>query len=139
MRPDAEWYGKITIGVKDPRITPMGALLRKYKLDELPQLINVLFGSMSMVGPRPEVPEYVEMYDEIQRNVLNVKPGITDYASIVFFDENDLLGKSDKPIELYVKKIMPAKLTLNLKYIEEQSFKKDVGIIVKTIRKIVGK
>jgi lipopolysaccharide/colanic/teichoic acid biosynthesis glycosyltransferase len=129
--------GLITIGGRDPRITRFGYFLRKYKLDELPQLINVLIGDMSIVGPRPEVQKYILLYSEKQLKVLSVKPGITDYASIEFSDENEILGKASDPIRLYETEIMPKKLELNLKYIEEMSFLTDLKIIVRTVSKIL--
>jgi lipopolysaccharide/colanic/teichoic acid biosynthesis glycosyltransferase len=129
--------GLITIGAKDSRITPFGYYLRKYKIDELPQLVNVLLGSMSLVGPRPEVKKYTSLYSKEQRKVLSVKPGITDYASIEFSNENEILGNSDDPINLYIHVIMPRKLELNLKYINEMSFLTDLKIIFRTIFKIV--
>lgn len=135
---NAEKLGKqITVG-KDPRITGSGAFLRKYKLDELPQLFNVLFGDMSFVGPRPEVPKYVEMYNQEQRRVLNVCPGITDYASIKYRNENEILAKADNPEEVYIEEVMQDKLKINLKYIEEASVTKDIAVIVKTVYKIVS-
>lgn len=133
---DAESLGKqITVG-KDPRITKVGHFLRSYKLDEFPQLINVLIGNMSLVGPRPEVPRYVETYNDVQRKVLLVKPGITDYASIKFRNENDILGKSNNPEEDYINIIMPTKLDLNLKYIDEMSLIYDIKLIFQTIGKV---
>jgi lipopolysaccharide/colanic/teichoic acid biosynthesis glycosyltransferase len=112
--------GLITVGMRDSRITKVGYILRKYKFDELPQLLNVLQGSMSFVGPRPEVRKYVELYNDTQLKVLKVKPGITDYASIEYSNENELLGNASDPDQLYVEVIMPAKLSLNLKYIQLQ-------------------
>lgn len=133
---DAESLGKqITVG-EDPRVTRIGSFLRKYKLDEFPQLINVLIGDMSLVGPRPEVPRYVKVYNDVQRKVLLVKPGITDYASIEFRNENDILGKSNNPEEEYIKTIMPTKLDLNLKYIDEMSFLHDIKLIFQTIGRV---
>jgi lipopolysaccharide/colanic/teichoic acid biosynthesis glycosyltransferase len=129
---------RITIGNRDSRITGIGFYLRKYKLDELPQLFNVLSGEMSFVGPRPEVPEYVALYSSEQREVLKVKPGITDYASIVYSEENELLANAQNPEELYINRIMPAKLKLNLRYINEMSLATDVRVILKTIGKIFG-
>jgi lipopolysaccharide/colanic/teichoic acid biosynthesis glycosyltransferase len=136
MRKGADKSGSLTVGMRDSRITSIGFYLRKYKLDELPQLFNVLAGDMSFVGPRPEVPEYVALYDTVQKKVLNVKPGITDYASIVYSEENELLAKAENPQELYLKKIMPAKLKLNMKYINEMGLSTDIKIILKTISKI---
>jgi lipopolysaccharide/colanic/teichoic acid biosynthesis glycosyltransferase len=133
----SEKKGLLTVGARDPRITWIGFYLRKYKLDELPQLLNVLFGSMSFVGPRPEVRKYVDMYNEEQKKVLNIKPGITDYASLDYFNENELLSKSAQPEETYIKVVMPAKLQLNSKYMLEQSFINDVRIILRTLKKIV--
>ncbi|WP_297426839.1 sugar transferase [Clostridium sp.] len=132
---DAEKLGRqITVG-NDSRITKIGAFLRKYKLDELPQLINVFKGDMSLVGPRPEVPKYVKLYNEEQRKVLEVKPGITDLASIRYRDENDLLGKVENPDEFYINTIMPDKLALNLEYISKNNVFFDIYIIFKTIIK----
>lgn len=132
---DAEKVGKqITVG-NDPRITRIGSFLRKYKLDELPQLINVFIGNMSLVGPRPEVPRYVELYSYEQRKVFNVKPGITDLASIRYRDENDILGKVDNPDRYYIDVIMQDKLNLNLEYIDKGNVFFDIFIIIKTIVK----
>lgn len=123
----------ITIGTRDPRITKSGYWLRRFKLDELPQLINVLKGDMSLVGPRPELKKFVDLYTPEQRKVISVKPGITDYASIVFRNENELLeGKSD-PVDYYIREIMPAKLKLNLRYIEQMSFWLDIRILIRTV------
>ncbi|MDU6482014.1 MAG: sugar transferase [Paeniclostridium sordellii] len=130
---DAEVKGRqITVG-NDNRITNVGYFIRKYKIDEFPQLINVLKGEMSLVGPRPEVPSYVELYDEEQEQVLMVKPGITDYASIEFRNENEILGNSLNPEEEYIENIMPMKIGLNLKYINEISVLTDVKIILNTL------
>lgn len=134
---DAEKLGRqITVG-NDSRITKVGGFLRKYKIDELPQLINVFKGDMSLVGPRPEVPRYVNMYTQEQRKVLNVKPGITDLASIRYRDENELLGKAENPDEFYINTIMPDKLALNMEYINKSNVFLDVYIILKTILKCV--
>ncbi len=129
----------ITIGERDPRITKIGFYLRKYKLDELPQLINVSIGTMSLVGPRPELKKFVDMYTDEQRRVIEVKPGITDYASIEFRNENELLAGKEDPIQFYIEEIMPIKLRLNLEYIRDQSFWLDVKIIFKTIFSIFRK
>lgn len=135
MVSDAEKLGKqITVG-KDNRITKVGAFLRKYKIDELPQLFNVLKGDMSLVGPRPEVPKYVELYTELERRVLKVRPGITDLASLRYKDENDILGKVDNPEEYYINVIMKDKLKLNLEYIEKSNLIFDISLIFKTIIK----
>jgi lipopolysaccharide/colanic/teichoic acid biosynthesis glycosyltransferase len=136
MRTDADKHGLLTVGGRDPRITSFGYYLRKYKLDELPQLFNVLFGSMSFVGPRPEVRKYVDLYNEEQKKVLNVKPGITDYASLEYFNENELLGTSKDPENIYINEVMPAKLELNKKYIIESGLLTDLKIIFRTINKI---
>ncbi|EHJ02061.1 MULTISPECIES: sugar transferase [unclassified Clostridium] len=134
---NAEKLGRqITVG-NDSRITKIGAFLRKYKLDELPQLINVFKGDMSLVGPRPEVPRYVKLYDEKQKKVLEVKPGITDLASIRYRDENDLLGEAENPDEFYINTIMPDKLALNLEYINRNNIFIDIYIILKTIIKCI--
>jgi lipopolysaccharide/colanic/teichoic acid biosynthesis glycosyltransferase len=137
MRTGSDKSTLITVGTKDPRVTAVGYYLRKYKLDELPQLLNVLLGDMSLVGPRPEVRKYVDMYTEEQLKVLSVKPGITDYASIEYSNESELLGRSSDPEHEYVNQIMPAKLELNIKYINEKSFLTDMKIILKTLAKIV--
>jgi lipopolysaccharide/colanic/teichoic acid biosynthesis glycosyltransferase len=137
MHLDADKKGLLTVGGRDPRVTSIGYYLRKYKLDELPQLFNVLFGAMSLVGPRPEVRKYVDLYTKEQQKVLSVKPGITDFASLQYINENDLLAKSDDPEKTYIDEIMPAKLALNAKYIEQQGLLVDFKIIMKTILKIV--
>jgi lipopolysaccharide/colanic/teichoic acid biosynthesis glycosyltransferase len=137
MRTNADKKGLLTVGGRDPRITRIGYYLRKYKLDELPQLMNVLMGDMSLVGPRPEVRKYVSMYNAEQLKVLNVQPGITDYASIEYSDENELLGKATDPEKVYIEEIMPAKLQLNLKYIAEKSLITDLKIIFRTFAKIL--
>lgn len=135
---DAERLGKqITVG-RDPRITQSGHFLRKFKLDELPQLFNVLKGDMSFVGPRPEVPHYVELYNEIQKEVLTLRPGITDYASIKYSNENEILAKATDPEKIYIEQIMQDKLQLNLTYIRDASIKKDIEIIFRTLYKIVS-
>ncbi|MCE3279627.1 MAG: wcaJ [Bacteroidetes bacterium] len=137
MRTDADKAGLLTVGGRDNRITKAGYFIRKYKIDELPQLLNVLFGDMSLVGPRPEVRKYVDMYKAEQLKVLSVKPGITDYASIEYSNENEILGKAADPETVYINEIMPAKLKLNLKYIEEQGLGTDLKIIFNTIGKIL--
>lgn len=136
MRMGSDKASALTIGMRDSRITRIGYYLRKYKLDELPQLFNVLIGDMSFVGPRPEVPKYVALYTPEQKSVLKVKPGITDYASIVYSEENALLANAENPEELYINKVMPAKLKLNMRYIQDMSLRTDMGIILKTIGKI---
>jgi lipopolysaccharide/colanic/teichoic acid biosynthesis glycosyltransferase len=137
MQNNSDKKGLITVGMRDSRITRIGYYLRKYKLDELPQLINVLIGNMSFVGPRPEVRKYVDMYNATQLTVLNAKPGITDYASIEYSNENELLGSAENPDEMYINIIMPAKLQLNLKYIKEQGLITDLKLIFKTLAKII--
>lgn len=129
--------GLLTVGGNDSRITTAGLFLRKYKIDEFPQLINVLIGDMSLVGPRPEVRKYVNLYTDEQKKVLMVKPGITDYASIQFANENEILGNATDPEKEYINVIMPAKLQLNLKYIHENGFIKDVKILAATLARIV--
>ena len=137
MRVDSERLGKITVGKRDPRVTRAGYVLRKYKLDELPQLWNVLTGDMSLVGPRPEVPEYVSLYTDDQKKVLSVKPGITDYASLLYYKESELLAQATDPHATYVNEVMPAKLALNLEYIQNRSFAGDIRIILKTVVRMV--
>jgi lipopolysaccharide/colanic/teichoic acid biosynthesis glycosyltransferase len=137
MVTDADKNGLITVGGRDPRVTRSGYFIRKYKLDELPQLLNVLIGDMSLVGPRPEVRKYVDLYNETQRKVLSVKPGITDYASIEYIDENEILGKAENPEKVYIEQIMPEKIKYNMKYIQNRSVKEYFKIIFLTIVKIV--
>lgn len=134
---DADKKGLITVGGRDPRITRSGYFIRKYKLDELPQLINVLVGDMSLVGPRPEVRKYVDLYTDEQQKVLSVKPGITDYASIEYMDENEILGKSSDPEKTYIEEIMPEKIKYNMKYINNKSLFEYFKIILLTVLKIV--
>ena len=136
MRKDADKLGKLTVGMRDPRITKIGYYLRKLKLDEFPQFINVLKGEMSVVGPRPEVKEYTDLYTDEQRKVLMVKPGITDFASLEYYRENELLGKSDDPRQTYIEEIMPEKIKLNLTYIESQGLATDLRIIGRTFLKM---
>lgn len=138
MRKDADKLGKLTVGMRDPRITRVGLFLRKVKLDEFPQFLNVLSGEMSIVGPRPEVAEYVALYTKEQREVLNVKPGITDYASLEYFRENELLGQSDNPRQTYIDEVMPAKIALNKKYIANPTIGHDLKIMWLTFLKIVS-
>ena len=131
--------GQITIGENDTRITRVGKVLRKYKLDEFPQLLNILNGEMSIVGPRPEVRKYVELYTKEQLNVLSVKPGLTDYASLEYINESEILGNSEDPNQTYINEIMPIKLKLNLRYISKISFITDLSLIFKTIIRILAK
>lgn len=137
MRTGADRKGLITVGSNDDRTTKVGRFIRKYKLDELPQLINILKNEMSVVGPRPEVEKYVRLYTAEQRKVLSVKPGLTDLASLAYINENEILGKAAHPEKTYVEQIMPAKLRLNLEYIEKQSFWFDLKIIAKTVLRIL--
>lgn len=133
MRVGSDKKGLLTIGGKDSRVTKAGFFIRKYKLDELPQLLNVLKGDMSFVGPRPEVRKYVDMYTERQLKVLDVRPGITDLASIKYRNENDLLATADNPEQYYIDVVMQDKLALNLQYIETRSFFGDIKLIFRTI------
>lgn len=137
MQVGADKGSLITIGGRDPRVTVSGYYIRKYKLDELAQLINVFNGDMSLVGPRPEVRRYVNLYDEEQKKVLAVRPGITDYASIEYMDENVLLERSDNPDMTYIKDIMPEKIRLNMRYINNPTLIEYFKIIFLTIFKIV--
>ncbi|MDD4544957.1 MAG: sugar transferase [Bacteroidales bacterium] len=132
---NADKKGLLSIGKdgRDPRITKIGYILRKYKLDELPQLINVLKGDMSLVGPRPEVRKYVDLYDNKQKEILKVRPGITDIASITFRNENDLLSQSPNPERYYIQEIMPKKISLSLEYVKTRTLIKDIKLIFKTI------
>ena len=137
MRVGADKMGQITVGERDPRITRAGYYIRKYKLDELPQLWNVLIGDMSLVGPRPEVRKYVDTYTPDQRIVLSVRPGITDYASIEYIDENRLLAQAKDPDKTYIEEIIPAKIALNMRYINHQTLGEYFKIILLTISKII--
>ena len=133
MRPDSDKLGLLTVGRRDPRVTNSGYFIRKYKLDELPQLINVLIGDMSLVGPRPEVKKFVELYSSEQLKVLQVRPGITDEASIIFKNENEILAKSVDPERTYIDEIMPAKLELNLSFIRSKTLQNYFSIIIRTL------
>ncbi len=137
MRKDSDRLGKLTVGMRDPRITRVGYFIRKSKLDEFPQFLNVFIGQMSIVGPRPEVKEYVDLYNEDQRQILKVKPGITDFASLEFFNENELLGNSNDPKKTYIEEIMPAKIELNKKYIQNPGLGTDIKIMWRTFIKII--
>jgi len=137
MVTDAENLGGSSTAGGDPRLTRVGRLMRKYKLDELPQLINVLLGQMSFVGPRPEVPRYVETYRGEETEILEVRPGITDWASIWNADEGAVLAGTEDPDKAYEELIRPTKLRLQLKYVREMSLMTDVKIIVYTALKIV--
>ena len=137
MATGSDKKGLLTVGKNDNRITKVGKFIRKYKLDEFAQLINVVKGDMSLVGPRPEVRKYVEMYSKEQMKVLNTKPGITDYASIEFSNENELLEKAEEPEKYYIQKIIPHKIELNFKYINNKSILQYFVIIFKTFFKII--
>lgn len=137
MRVGADKGSLVTIGGRDPRVTKSGYWIRKFKLDELPQLINVFVGDMSLVGPRPEVRHYVEFWTPEQMHVLDVRPGITDPASIKFRNENELMEKADNPEKYYIEVIMQEKIKLYLEYVEKHSFLYDIGLIFKTFWVIV--
>lgn len=136
MRTGADKGSLITIGGHDSRITKMGYFIRKYKIDELPQLWNVFVGDMSLVGPRPEVERYTRLYTEEQKKVLTVRPGITDWASIEYVDENVILGKAEDPDKAYIEQIMPDKIRYNMKWIENQGIVEYFKIIFSTFFKI---
>ncbi len=136
MRVGSDKKGLITVGEKDSRMTKMGIFIRRYKIDELPQLFNVLKGDMSIVGPRPELRHFVELYTIEQLKVLSVRPGITDYASIEYVDENKILGSAANPEKVYVEQIMPHKIQLNMKYIQNQNLKEYFKVIFLTVFQI---
>ncbi|RLC24740.1 MAG: sugar transferase [Deltaproteobacteria bacterium] len=136
MFSNSEKKGFLTVGNTDARITTIGRWLRRYKIDEFPQLLNILKGEMSFVGPRPEVRKYVDLYNDEQMSVLSVKQGLTDYASLEYIKENEILEQYDNPEEVYIEKIMPEKLALNIKYIKDKGFFTDLKIMLKTIQKI---
>jgi lipopolysaccharide/colanic/teichoic acid biosynthesis glycosyltransferase len=138
MAAGSDSKGLLTVGMNDARITKSGQFIRKYKMDELPQLINVLKGEMSLVGPRPEVKKYVDLYTETQRKVLSVKPGMTDLASIEFSNENELLEKQSNPEEYYIQEIMPKKIDLNMMFIENPNLTNYFKLILKTGLKIIN-
>lgn len=135
MHINAERSGQLTVGQHDNRITRTGYWLRKYKLDELPQLFNILMGDMSFVGPRPEVEKYVNNYSSEQLRVLNVRPGLTDWSSLDFFNESALLATAQQPEKYYISKILPLKISKSLTYIDQRSFTKDLRIIFLTIKR----
>jgi len=139
MRTGSDKKGLITVGGRDPRMTRIGVFIRKFKFDELPQLYNVLNGTMSLVGPRPEVRKYVDLYTLEQQKVLSVRPGITDYASIEYVNENELLGLAIDPEKVYIEEIIPDKIRLNMKYIENQNIKEYFRIIFLTIWHVIKK
>ena len=138
MVDDAERQGASITARGDMRITRIGKILRKKKIDELPQLFNVLKGDMSLVGPRPEVPEYVELFRKDYEKILKIKPGITDFATIEFRDEEDVLKKYSDPEDGYVKEVLPRKIELYKRYINEMSFSTDMKLIFKTLWRIVS-
>lgn len=137
MYKDADKRGLLTVGTRDNRITKIGYYLRKYKLDEFPQLLNILFGDMSFVGPRPEVRKYVDLYTHEQMKVLNVKPGLTDFASLKYYNENEILTKYEDAEKGYIEFVMPDKIKLNMEYIQRKSFMLDIKIIFQTLFKWV--
>ena len=137
MRPDSDSLGLITVGGRDPRVTRSGYYIRKYKLDEFPQLINVFLGDMSLVGPRPEVRKYVDMYTPEQMHVLDVRPGITSLASLRYRNENELLAQADDPDRCYVEKVMPDKLAIDLEYVPKANLLTDIRLIFATLASIV--
>lgn len=136
MRTDADRLGLLTVGARDPRVTRVGYYLRKYKIDELPQLLNILSGDMSFVGPRPEVRKYVDLYNNEQKKVLSVRPGLTDYASIAYINENEILEKANDKEQTYINEIMPEKIKLNMKFIQNPSLYQYFKIIFLTIKSI---
>lgn len=137
MRPDSDRKGLITVGGRDPRVTRSGYYIRKYKLDEFPQLINVFLGDMSLVGPRPEVRKYVDMYTPEQLRILDVRPGITSLASIRYRDENEILASSSDPERTYIEEIMPDKIKIDLEYVGKAGLMTDIKVIFETVLKIV--
>lgn len=139
MRPDSDKLGLITVGGHDPRITKSGYYIRKYKLDEFPQLINVFVGDMSLVGPRPEVRKYVNMYTPEQMRVLSVRPGITSLASIRYRNENDILAASKDPDRCYIERVMPDKLAIDLEYVYRANLWNDIKLILTTFKEIITK
>lgn len=139
MRVGSDKGSLVTIGGRDPRVTHSGYYIRKFKLDEFPQLINVFVGDMSLVGPRPEVRHYVDYWTQEQMHVLDVRPGITDPASIMFRNENELMGKASDPEKYYIEVIMQEKLKLYIGYVQNHSFWGDIGLIFKTFLAIVSR
>lgn len=138
MYKDSDKKGLLTVGSRDARITKTGYFLRKYKIDELPQLLNILAGQMSFVGPRPEVRKYVALYNAEQMKVLSVRPGLTDLASLMYYNESEYLSTFEDPEQNYIQVVMPHKIALNLEYIRKQNFWQDIKIIFKTLFKWVG-
>lgn len=138
MRPDSDKLGLITVGGRDPRVTRSGYYIRKYKLDEFPQLINVFRGDMSLVGPRPEVRKYVDMYSPEQMRVLSVRPGITSLASIRYRNENEILAASADPDKTYIEQVMPDKLAIDLEYVDRATLLNDIKLILSTFKEIAA-
>lgn len=136
MRPDSDKKGLITVGGRDPRVTRSGYYIRKYKLDEFPQLINVFVGDMSLVGPRPEVRKYVDMYSSEQMRILDVRPGITSLASIRYKDENELLANAANPEKVYIEQIMPDKIKIDLEYVAKAGLLTDIRLIFSTFKEV---
>jgi len=134
---DSERNGQLTLGNKDARITSFGRVLRRSKMDEIPQLLNVLKGEMSVVGPRPEVEKYVKLYTLEQKKIFQIKPGLTDYASIKYIDEDEVLAASETPEYSYIHTIMPDKLKINLDYLENNCLLMDMRILFATFKKLV--
>lgn len=139
MRPDSDKFGLITVGGHDPRVTRSGYFIRKWKLDEFPQLINVFIGDMSLVGPRPEVRKYVDMYTPEQMHVLDVRPGITSLASIRYRNENDILAAAEDPDKAYIEQVMPDKLAIDMEYVGKASLWTDIKLIFSTFKEIIMK
>ncbi len=139
MRVGSDKKGLITVGGHDPRVTRSGYYIRKYKLDEFPQLINVFIGDMSLVGPRPEVRKYVDLYTPEQMHVLDVRPGVTSLASIRYRNENDILAAAEDPDRCYIEKVMPDKLAIDLEYVANHSLWYDITLIFKTFWEIISK
>ncbi len=137
MRPGSDKLGLITVGGHDPRVTHSGYYIRKYKLDEFPQLINVFIGDMSLVGPRPEVRKYVDMYTPEQMRVLDVRPGITSLASIRYRNENDILAAASDPDRAYIEQVMPDKLAIDLEYVAHATLWTDIKLIFSTFKEII--
>jgi len=138
MHKNSDKHLRLTVGMNDKRITRVGYFIRKFKIDEFPQFINVLIGDMSIVGPRPEVEEYANLYTAEQREIFNVRPGITGVSSVEYFSEDDILGKSDDPNKTYIEEIMPAKIELNKQYLSNPSIKNDIRIMWLTFIKMIG-
>jgi len=135
MKPNSDKSGQLTVGA-DSRVTKLGHFIRKYKIDEFPQLLNIIAGQMSIVGPRPEVPKYVAFYSDEQREVLSVRPGLTDFATLEYFDEQKILGEATDPEAAYINEVMPKKLELSLRYVVKSGMALDVKLIFRTIGRI---